>query len=411
MAAHRRAEHRGEREHEPERTDREQRRAEPDRRGHGAAGERAQRRGRDSQEAHRRGHAAEQSIGRDGLAQRQVLDAEHHAAEVEQQHREAEREGRDPHRSGDEAVELPRDRRRGERVHDHRPHTVAGREAFGRRRRHHAAEAAEHVGEADRAGRQSELARREQDQHRELRVVQELPQPGEPGERRQRRVAAHELQPLGDLVGDAGPRARMRHVARHAQVPQHQRRDQERDRVDEDRERRGQRLDQEAGDAGADQRRAGLAERDLRVGLDQPPASRHLREQHLVGRAADDVLDTAEEADRVEHLDREPAGERRHRDGRERERAAHVGDDDDRQLADPVDQHARVQREQRERKRLERDQHPHLERRGVQHQRRRQRQREVGDLRAERRDRQRQPHAPEVGRQPQAGEPAAEAAS
>ncbi len=202
----------------------------------------------------------------------------------------------------------------------------------------------------------------------------------------------------------------MRDVGGHAQLAQHQRRGEERQRVDEDRDRRGQRLDQHAGDARADERGPGLAERDLRVGLDEAPAPGHLREQHLVGRAADDVLDAAEEADREQHLDREPVGERGERDHRERERAAHVGDDHDRQLADAVDQHARLQREERERERLERDEYAHLQRRRVQQDRGGQRQREVRDLRAERRDRQRQPHAPEVGGQPQAGERAAQLA-
>ena len=110
------------------------------------------------------------------------------------------------------------------------------------------------------------------------------------------------------------------HVVGHAQPAQHQRRGEERQRVEEDRERRGQRLDQHAGDARADQRRRRLAERDLRVGLDEPLAPGHLREQHLVRRAADDVLHAAEEADGVEHLDRQQVGERGQRDRQQRER-------------------------------------------------------------------------------------------
>ncbi len=87
-----------------------------------------------------------------------------------------------------------------------------------------------------------------------------------------------------------------------------------------------------------------------------------------------------------------------------------VGGDDDRQLAHAVEQHAGVQRHQRERQRLERDQHAHLQRRRVQQQRRRQRQREVGDLRAERRDRQRRPELPEIRRPPEPAERTAQAA-
>ena len=66
-----------------------------------------------------------------------------------------------------------------------------------------------------------------------------------------------------------------------------------------------------------------------------------------------------------------------------------------------------MQREQRERQRLERDQDAHLQRRRVEQQRGRQRQREIGDLRAERRDGQRQPQAAEIRQTPQAAEIAA----
>ena len=172
-------------------------------------------------------------------------------------------------------------------------------------------------------------------------------------------------------------------------------------RVEQDRERRRQQLDQAAGHAGADQRGRRLAERDLRVRLDQPLAARELREQHLVRGAADDVLHAAEEPDAVEDLDRQVVGEGRDRNGEQRRAARDVGHDDDRQLAHAVEQHARVQRHERERQRLQRDEHAHLQRRGVQQQRRRQRQREVGDLGAERRDRQRDPELPEIRRAPE----------
>ena len=90
----------------------------------------------------------------------------------------------------------------------------------------------------------------------------------------------------------------------------------------DDRERRGQQLDQRARDAGADQRRRRLAERDLGVRFDQPLAARHLRDQHLVRRAADDVLHAAEEADGVQHLDRQRVRAMRRAVSQQRDAAA-----------------------------------------------------------------------------------------
>ena len=77
--------------------------------------------------------------------------------------------------------------------------------------------------------------------------------------------------------------------------------------------------------------------------------------------------------------------------------AAHVAGDDDRQLARAVHQHAREEAEERIGQRLERGEHADLEGRGVQHQRRGERQREERDLPAEVRDRERAPELAEVG--------------
>ena len=46
--------------------------------------------------------------------------------------------------------------------------------------------------------------------------------------------------------------------------------------------------------AGTDYRRRCFTERDFRVGLDQPLAAGHLRRQHLIRRASDDVLNAAQ---------------------------------------------------------------------------------------------------------------------
>ncbi len=106
---------------------------------------------------------------------------------------------------------------------------------------------------------------------------------------------------------------------------QHQRRDEERAGVERDREGRRQELDQHAGEARTDQRRRRLAERDLGVRLDQPPPPGQLREQHLVGGAADDVLHAAEESDDEQDLDRQRVEIRGDRDRQQRDAASDVG--------------------------------------------------------------------------------------
>ena len=194
------------------------------------------------------------------------------------------------------------------------------------------------------------------------------------------------------------------------QLAQQQRRKEECARIEQDRKRRGQQLDETAGHARADQRGRRFAERDLRVRLDQPLAAGELRQQHLVSGAAHHVLHAAEETDGEQDVDRQRAHERRNRYGEQRRAACQVRGDDDGQLAHAVEQHTRVQRHERERQRLERHEDAHLQRRGVQQQRRRQRQREVGDLGAERRDRQRDPELPEILRPPEAAKRAAEPA-
>ena len=194
-------------------------------------------------------------------------------------------------------------------------------------------------------------------------------------------------------------------------MAQHQRRDEEADGIERDRERRAQQLDQSAGEARPDERRRRLAERDLRVRLDQPLASCELRKQHLVRRAADDILHAAEEADDEQHVDRKRAEPRGDRHGEQRDAARDVGDDDDGKLAHAVEHHAGVQRHERERQRLERDEHAHLHRRRVQQQRRGKRQREVRDLRAERGDGQRSPQLAEIVRNPQAAKAVADRSS
>ena len=189
-----------------------------------------------------------------------------------------------------------------------------------------------------------ELARREQDQHRDLHVMQDLPQAREPRERQQRAVVPDQLQAFVDLGRHRRAAPGKRHVVA-AHATRRSRNAETKNVIASSTIANGavSELDQQAREPGADQRGRRLAERDLRVGFDQPVAPGHLRKQHLIGRAADHVLHAAEEADRVEDLDRQRVGERRDRYREQRHAAADVGGDDDRQLAHAVEQHARVQ--------------------------------------------------------------------
>ena len=231
--------------------------------------------------------------------------------------------------------------------------------------------------------------------------MQQLPQRRDPRERKQRAVVPHELQALDDLRRDGRLGSRVRHVARHADASQHERRVEERQRVEDDRKRRGQQLDKPTGQTRADQCRRRLTQRDLGIGLDQAFATGQLRKQHLVRAAADDVRDAAKETDDVKDLHGQRAGERGQRNYEQRQPPHEVRRDHDRELAYAVEQHARVQRNEREGQRFERDEDAHLQRGGVQKQRRRQRQRKVGDLATKGRDRQRRPKLPEIRRKPE----------
>ena len=151
-----------------------------------AAHERTERRRCDGQEAHRRGHPAEQPIGGDRLPQRQVVDAPEHAAEVERQHRKPERNGRD--HTGPPMRPYASSRRPSTAGRAGSPaDAVALRQPFRRCGGQHAAEPAEH--EASRSlPPTTQVARREQHEHGDLHVMQHLPQAGDPGERGQRAV-------------------------------------------------------------------------------------------------------------------------------------------------------------------------------------------------------------------------------
>ncbi len=109
-----------------------------------------------------------------------------------------------------------------------------------------------------------------------------------------------------------------------------------------------------------------------------------------------------DEADDVQLPDRERVERVRDRHRHERGRAPEVGDDEDRAPAKPVDPDAGGQREQQERQELDRPQQGDLERARVEHDDRRDRQRERRDLAPELADRLARPEPEEVRVPPQA---------
>ena len=117
-------------------------------------------------------------------------------------------------------------------------------------------------------------------------------------------------------------------------------------RVEGDRERRADELDEEAGDGRPGDRRGRARELELRVALDQLVALDDARQVRLVGDVEEDLERARQEGDNVDLDEREPVAEEGDRDGCQERRARDVGTDEDRPAPHPIDPHARRQREE-----------------------------------------------------------------
>ena len=220
-----------------------------------AAGQAAERGGGDGHADHRGDDAPAHGFRRRRLAQREVVDEEHHRAEVERGEAEPEH-----HRGGDFAAGRGTDRQPSH----------AGAEETGEQRRAEAeapverldrtggaerAEAGEHPQQPDVPRRETELARGEQHHDGEIGVAEHLPHGDRPGERAQRRVVPDLGQALANFGADALA-AQLRCVARPGRdAAQDPGRDKKRESVEQDRERRGEPLDQRAGEPRPDELR------------------------------------------------------------------------------------------------------------------------------------------------------------
>src|SRR5205807_2142711 len=99
--------------------------------------------------------------------------------------------------------------------------------------------------------------------------MQKLPRTGEPGETPQRSILPNELEAFTDLDPYARSGRWIGHVVASDDPTEHDRRHKKRDRIERDRERRRQRVDETAGKTGTDQCRRSLAKRDFGVRLHQ----------------------------------------------------------------------------------------------------------------------------------------------
>ena len=171
---------------------------------------------------------------------------------------------------------------------------------------------------------------------------------------------------------------------------------EERQRVRDDRERCGEHLHQQAADARSAHVRQRPAAVDQRLPVQVPFRRDDRHEQRRVRHVEQDAQRPGAERDQVQLRHRQHVQRVADRDGGEQRGPAQVGADHRAPPpAAPVGPRAEVQPEQQAGQPFERGQVPHLGRLRVQHDDRRERQRDPRDLVAEHRDRRRAPVPPE----------------
>jgi hypothetical protein len=151
-------------------------------------------------------------------------------------------------------------------------------------------------------------------------------------------------------------------------------------RVDEDRDRRGDEADEDAGEPRSDDHRRRPADFQPGVALGESLARHELRQERLVADVEEDGERPGEEADDVQLPHLEDAGEVRGGNRGEDERPADVGGDEDPPPGQAVDPDAGRQREQQERQEVDRGQDADLERARAERQDRDERHRDPRDL-------------------------------
>src|SRR5262249_42995986 len=144
----------------------------------------------------------------------------------------------------------------------------------------------------------------------------------------------------------------------------------ERDRIRQDRYRRGQRLYQRAGHARPGHLRRGAAHLQLAIPLYEPPARHQRRQIGGVGHGEEDAERAGAERHNIQQLDAQHVQHRRQRDQRQQQRAAEVGGDQHRAPPVAVYPYAGEEPHQQARQIAQRREGAHLCRRRLQRQRR-----------------------------------------
>ncbi len=199
------------------------------------------------------------------------------------------------------------------------------------------AQAADRGDQADGPGREADLGR-EDDVH----GAEDAPEPGDrgvgQGERPQDRVAQAQPQPVADLVEDAGPgRASRGFRLVPADAADEDRRDEERQRVQRDGDRRGQELDQPAADPEADELGGGAAAGQGRVRLHEPLTTDDRRQERPIGGVEERREDRGPEGDGDEVAERQRVEDEGDRDRAQQRGPSDIGPDEDRPASQAVD--------------------------------------------------------------------------
>ena len=345
----------------------------------------------------------QQPLRHGGLVHRRAVDVEHHQAHAGdelggEQHREDHRPRPARQRHQHQRQRKQQDAQRVDGADAEPPRQRAGD--------HRADQAADRGGpqhQPDRPGRDVQLVGDEQEVDRPEREVEQI----DDGDRHQH-GAQHRV--AGDEPGADHHRSlvMLRGLGlSRVDRAQEARRDQERDRVHGKRQRAGDGLHQQPGDARADDEGRRAAAVRQRVRLDVVLALDQVREHGVVGHEEQHAEDAGQEPDDVHLLDRQGVERVGDRDRRQQQPAADVGGDHRPPLVRAaIDPGAGVQREDQVGDQRRRRQVPHLRWRRVQHEDGRQRQRDDRHLVAEHRHRLADPEPAEVaqaegGRDPQ----------
>src|ERR1700694_4954670 len=132
-------------------------------------------------------------------------------------------------------------------------------------------------------------------------MPENLPYGDRPGERTQHGVAPDRGQSFANLRADARAAHFRRVVGPGTDAAQNPGRKQERQGIEQYRERRREPLDQRTGNSGTDELRGGVAYADLGVGLDEIVAPDPFGHEDLVSRPTGNGSKADEEPDRITH--------------------------------------------------------------------------------------------------------------